>query len=63
MRRRGETRAAGIAGDLFVVTINRGAWQVSEVLRISGPFDAPLRGRSRAWTRARARPRSANALA
>jgi sugar lactone lactonase YvrE len=34
-----ETRAAGIAGDLFVVTIRRGAWSVNEVLRISGPFD------------------------
>src|SRR5436309_848075 len=40
-----ETRGAGIAGDLFVVTTNRGAWQVNEVLRISGPFDAHLRGR------------------
>lgn len=40
-----ETRRAGIAGDLFVVTVNRGAWQVNEVLRIAGPFDAHLRGR------------------
>jgi hypothetical protein len=33
------TRRAGIAGDLFVVVITRGAWPVNEVLRISGPFD------------------------
>ncbi|MGH7392572.1 MAG: hypothetical protein ACREM3_24405 [Candidatus Rokuibacteriota bacterium] len=33
------TRQAGIAGDLFVVTIKRGAWPVNEVLRISGPFE------------------------
>ena len=41
------TRRAGIAGDLFVVTINRGAWQVNEVLHISGPLDELLRGRHR----------------
>ena len=35
------TRQAGIAGDLLVVTIRRGAWPVNEVVRISGPFDAP----------------------
>ncbi len=34
-----ETRRAGIAGDLFIVTINRGAFPVNEVIRISGPFD------------------------
>jgi hypothetical protein len=34
------TRRAGIAGDLFVVTIPRGAWMVNEVIRISGPFEA-----------------------
>ena len=33
------TRRAGIAGDLFVVTIRRGAWPLNEVVRISGPFD------------------------
>lgn len=33
-----ETRRAGIAGDLFVVTITAGAWRVNEILRISGPF-------------------------
>lgn len=33
------TRSAGIAGDLFVVIIHRGAWPVNEVVRISGPFD------------------------
>ncbi|OGL01988.1 MAG: hypothetical protein A3I14_00225 [Candidatus Rokubacteria bacterium RIFCSPLOWO2_02_FULL_73_56] len=36
-----DTRRAGIAGDLLVVTIRRGAWPVNEVVRISGPFDAP----------------------
>jgi len=41
----GETRRAGIAGDLFVVTITRGAWPVNEVLRISGPFDGFVRDR------------------
>jgi hypothetical protein len=34
-----ETRRAGIAGDLFVVTISRAAWQVNEVIRVSGPID------------------------
>lgn len=33
-----ETRRAGIAGDLFVVTITAGSWRVNEVLRISGPL-------------------------
>jgi hypothetical protein len=33
------TRRAGIAGDLFVVTIRRGAWPVNEVVRVSGAFD------------------------
>ncbi len=37
------TRRAGIAGDLFVVTIRRGAWPLNEVLRISGPFGLTLR--------------------
>ena len=40
-----QTRRAGIAGSLFVVVINRGAWQVNEVLRVSGPFDELLRPR------------------
>lgn len=40
-----ETRRAGIAGQLFVVTINRGAFPVNEVLRISGPFDELIRER------------------
>lgn len=35
-----ETRRLGIAGDLFVIVIRRGAWPVNEVIRISGPFDA-----------------------
>lgn len=39
------TRAAGIAGDLFVVMIRRGAWPVNEVLRISGPFADFVRDR------------------
>jgi hypothetical protein len=34
-----ETRRAGVAGDLFIVTIKAGAWPVNEVVRISGPFD------------------------
>ena len=34
-----ETTRAGIAGDLFVIVITRGAWPVNEVIRISGPFD------------------------
>jgi hypothetical protein len=38
-----ETRRAGIAGDLFVVTINQGAWPVNDVVRISGPFDELVR--------------------
>lgn len=42
-----DTRRAGIAGDLFVVTISRGAWQVNEILRISGPFDELVLGRKR----------------
>lgn len=33
------TRRAGVAGDLFVVVIRRGAWPLNEVIRISGPFD------------------------
>ena len=37
------TRAAGIAGDLLVAVIPRGAFPVNEILRISGPFDALLR--------------------
>jgi sugar lactone lactonase YvrE len=40
-----ETRRAGLAGDLFVVLINRGAFQVNEVVRVSGPFDELLRPR------------------
>jgi DNA-binding beta-propeller fold protein YncE len=40
-----ETRRAGIAGDLFVVVINRAAWPVNEVIRISGAFDEFVRAR------------------
>ncbi len=39
------TQRAGIAGDLFVIAISRGAWPVNEVLRISGPFADYLRER------------------
>jgi DNA-binding beta-propeller fold protein YncE len=41
-----ETRRAGIAGDLFVATINQGAWPVNEIIRISGPFDELVRQRA-----------------
>jgi DNA-binding beta-propeller fold protein YncE len=41
-----ETRRAGIAGDLFVATINLGAWPVNEVVHISGPFDELIRQRT-----------------
>lgn len=34
-----ETRGAGLAGDLLIILIRRGAWPVNEVIRISGPFD------------------------
>ncbi len=40
-----ETRRAGIAGDLFVVTVRRGAWPLNEILRISGPFEEFARSR------------------
>jgi len=40
-----EARRAGVAGDLFVVTIKSGTWLVNEVLRISGPFDDLTRPR------------------
>jgi hypothetical protein len=42
------TRRAGVAGDLFVATINQGAWTVNEVVRISGPFDELIRQRASA---------------
>jgi sugar lactone lactonase YvrE len=38
-----EARRAGTAGDLFVITINRGAWPVNDVVRVAGPFDAYVR--------------------
>jgi DNA-binding beta-propeller fold protein YncE len=34
-----QTQRAGIAGDLLLITINRGSWPVNEVLRVSGPFE------------------------
>jgi sugar lactone lactonase YvrE len=40
-----DTRRAGIAGDLLVITINRGRWPVNEVIRVAGPFGAPTRAR------------------
>jgi hypothetical protein len=33
-----ETRAAGLAGDLLVVLIRNGFFQLNEIVRISGPF-------------------------
>ena len=42
-----ETQRAGIAGDMFVVIINRSAWPVNEVIRVSGPFEDFVRGNSR----------------
>jgi len=42
-----ETRRAGLAGDLFVVTISRGAWPVNDVLRVSGPFEELVTGARR----------------
>ncbi|HEU5192278.1 MAG TPA: hypothetical protein VFX14_21520 [Methylomirabilota bacterium] len=45
-----ETRRAGIAGDLLMVTVTRGAWPVNEVVRVSGPFERFIR---EADTRAR----------
>jgi len=40
-----EARRAGVAGDLFVVTIKNGTWLVNEVLRVSGPFNDLTRPR------------------
>jgi hypothetical protein len=40
-----ETRAAGIAGNLFMAVIRRSAWPVNEIVRISGPFDDLVRER------------------
>jgi DNA-binding beta-propeller fold protein YncE len=34
-----QTRRAGVAGDMFLITINRGAWPVNQVLRVTGPFE------------------------
>lgn len=33
-----ETRAAGLAGDLLVIVIKSGIFQLNEIMRISGPF-------------------------
>jgi hypothetical protein len=40
-----EARRAGLAGDLFVISIKGGTWPVNEVLRISGPFEDHVRPR------------------
>jgi DNA-binding beta-propeller fold protein YncE len=39
------TRAARLAGDLFIVTIRKSAWQVNDVVRVSGPFEEATRPR------------------
>ncbi len=36
-------RLAGIAGQLFVITIRRGVWSANEIVRITGPFEDFLR--------------------
>jgi hypothetical protein len=41
-----QTEGAGIAGSLFLVVINRGAWPVNEIIKISGPFERYLREQS-----------------
>ena len=41
-----ETQRAGIAGELFVVSVRGAAWPVNEVLRISGPLDDLVRERA-----------------
>jgi hypothetical protein len=38
-----ETRQAGLAGSLFLITVSRQVWTVTEVIRISGPFDDVVR--------------------
>ena len=40
-----ETQRAGIAGEIFVVSVRGAAWPVNEVLRISGPLDELIRER------------------
>jgi DNA-binding beta-propeller fold protein YncE len=40
------TRHAGIAGELFLVTIRAGTWRLNDVLRVSGPFDELVRQRT-----------------
>ena len=41
-----ETQRAGIAGEIFVVSVRGAAWPVNEVLRISGPLDELVRERA-----------------
>jgi hypothetical protein len=41
-----ETERAGIAGEIFVVSVRGAAWPVNEVLRISGSVDALVRERA-----------------
>ena len=37
-----QTQQAGIAGDLFLITISRGVWATNDVVRVSGPFEQLL---------------------
>jgi len=46
-----ETSRVGIAGDLFVSLIRRGAFQSNVVIRITGPFEAWVRERYSAASR------------
>ena len=46
-----ETSRAGIAGDLFVSLIRRGAFQSNVIIKISGPFETWLRERYSAASR------------
>lgn len=45
-----ETRRAGIAGDLFLITVSRSVWALNEVIRVSGPFDEFVRRESQSST-------------
>ena len=45
-----ETRRAGIAGQLFVVTFALRTWYLNEVIQVSGPFDEFVRREGRPGT-------------
>ena len=45
-----ETRRAGIAGQLFVVTFVMRTWYLNEVIQVSGPFDEFVRPEGRPGT-------------